>query len=78
MSEAGHPLLGDPLYGRRRQVERPLILRRLGPEFGLKRQALHAETLGFKHPRSDEQMRFSAPLPSDLQEILEKLRALYR
>lgn len=63
---AGHPLLGDGVYGRQG-----------GPEalrFG--RQALHAETLGFRHPVTGADLQFRAPLPADMAELLERLRGL--
>jgi 23S rRNA pseudouridine1911/1915/1917 synthase len=53
MAHLGHPLLGDDLYGAARGGLMP-------------RQALHAETLGFKHPRSDEWTLFQAAWPEDL------------
>lgn len=62
MAYLGFPVVGDPKYGPRK------------PHFGLKGQALHAQTLGFVHPRTGEYMEFSAPLPEYFQEILEKLR----
>ena len=74
LSEAGFPVVGDPEYGR---VRRPsssselAILRVLG---AMSRPALHAASLGFVHPRSREPVRFDAPLPSDMQQLLEKLR----
>ena len=54
MSEAGFPLVGDPMYGVKRRVDADVKLRRLGHELGLNRQALHAAVLGFKHPRTGE------------------------
>ena len=65
MSEAGYPLLGDPLYGQRQQVS---PLRQRGPELGLRRQALHAHTLSFIHPERGELLSFSSPLPPELIE----------
>jgi 23S rRNA pseudouridine1911/1915/1917 synthase len=38
------------------------------------RQALHARTLGFVHPRTGQQMDFSAPLPDDMAALIEKWR----
>mgnify|MGYP000733886064 CR=1 FL=1 len=63
-SEAGFPLLGDPLYGDLR-TESPLI----------KRQALHATVLGFEHPNG-EHMRFEVPPPDDFQQALKHFRCL--
>ena len=45
---------------------------------GLKRQALHARHLGFRHPVNGEWMEFESPLPDDLAEILTYLEAKYR
>jgi 23S rRNA pseudouridine1911/1915/1917 synthase len=71
---AGHPILGDPVYGETRfdawniTPETMAILR------GLNGQALHAELLGFEHPRSGERMSFTAPPPEDFLVALEALR----
>ncbi|HMQ37023.1 MAG TPA: RluA family pseudouridine synthase [Micropruina sp.] len=61
----GHPCVGDPLYG-----SDPVLAARLG----LERQWLHAVELGFDHPGSGEQVRFTAPYPDDLAGALERLR----
>ena len=63
LSEAGHPLLGDTLYGGRAAARSS----RMG------RQALHAATLGFVHP-DGRVLRFEAPLPDDFATALEALR----
>ena len=73
MSEAGFPLVGDPMYGVKRRVDTDLKLRRLGHELGLGRQALHAAVLGFKHPQTGEVMRFDSQLPEDMATVLEAL-----
>ncbi len=71
MAHIGHPLIGDPLYGRARK------LKQMGPnESQFKRQALHAATLGFIHPISGELMRFESPIPVDMQELLSELFVL--
>jgi 23S rRNA pseudouridine1911/1915/1917 synthase len=62
---AGHPLVGDGVYGRRRGS---------GLVAGFPRQALHAATLGFRHPATGEQMRFESPLPADMTALLAGLR----
>ena len=64
MAAIGHPLLGDPLYGRK---PRAAHLR-----FG--RQALHAERLAFAHPVSGERVTVEAPVPADLDALLTALR----
>ncbi|MDD3218465.1 MAG: RluA family pseudouridine synthase [Lachnospiraceae bacterium] len=62
MSSIGHPLLGDTIYGRQKQP------------FSLDGQTLHAMTLGFIHPSTNEYVEFQAPLPDYFQELLRKLR----
>jgi 23S rRNA pseudouridine1911/1915/1917 synthase len=68
MASIGHPLLGDPVYGRTRPAHRELLKR-----LGFHRQALHAAALGFVHPVSNENLTFKSPLPSDIQELFGDL-----
>ncbi|MDA5094713.1 RluA family pseudouridine synthase [Aliiroseovarius sp. KMU-50] len=75
MAHAGHGLIGDPTYGGRRKLNAKAI----GPEAieatrAFPRQALHAATLGFKHPVSEEKLSFAAPLPEDMLTLIEVLR----
>lgn len=65
MAFAGHPLAGDTVYGRRRSE---------GALAAFGRQALHAETLGFVHPVTGEPLRFTSPMPADMEGLLEDLR----
>ena len=69
MSSIGHSLIGDPIYG---------IIPRTAPDFAkyFPRQALHAGFLGFTHPRTGERLSFEAPLPEDMQDLLEQLEEL--
>jgi 23S rRNA pseudouridine1911/1915/1917 synthase len=62
LASAGLPLVGDVIYGRAR-----------GRDADLGRPALHAALLGFDHPASGERLRFDAPLPEDLLELVESL-----
>ena len=62
LASTGLPIVGDPIYGRRRSARRLLD-----------RPALHASVLGFAHPRSGERLRFEAKLPEDLEALLERL-----
>jgi 23S rRNA pseudouridine1911/1915/1917 synthase len=64
----GHPLLGDPVYGRTPKPLRPLL-----DTLGFARQALHAAELGFVHPKSGETLRFAADLPPDMAELIDQL-----
>jgi 23S rRNA pseudouridine1911/1915/1917 synthase len=66
MHSIGHPLLGDPVYGRGEGMPalRPL----------LRRQALHAARLALAHPATGEHCEWTAPLPADLRRAIESLR----
>ena len=64
MASIGHPLVGDLIYGYKRQ------------KFNIEGQALHAKTLGFIHPRTKEYMEFTSELPNYFKELLEKLRKM--
>lgn len=64
LASLGHPLLGDPVYGRTRPAHREIL-----KNLGFHRQALHAAELGFVHPVSKENLSFKSPLPSDIQEL---------
>lgn len=62
MAYIGHPVVGDPKYGAKKCP------------FSIEGQALHSKTLMFTHPRTGERMEFEAPLPEDMQMILDELR----
>ncbi len=64
----GHPLLGDPVYGRT-----PKPLRATLQQLQFARQALHAARLGFKHPISGESLDFCAELPVDMRELIDEI-----
>lgn len=75
LSQAGHPLLGDPVYLRRiPAAARGLgdLARRAALDFP--RQALHAARLGFTHPRTKEALLFTSEPPADFQSLLRSLR----
>jgi 23S rRNA pseudouridine1911/1915/1917 synthase len=78
MSERGHPLIGDPLYGNARSGRRGRLLPEAvrGPVTAFPRQALHARTLSFVHPASQEQLEFVSELPSDIKLLLDILEGL--
>ncbi|MBU6424902.1 MAG: RluA family pseudouridine synthase [Rhodospirillales bacterium] len=76
MAHIGHPLIGDPVYLKRRPAAAKLLpdqARFLALDFP--RQALHAEILGFSHPISGEKLRFNAPPPEDFQALADALLA---
>jgi 23S rRNA pseudouridine1911/1915/1917 synthase len=68
MTSLGHPLLGDPAYGRTKSAHRELLKR-----LHFERQALHAAELGFNHPVTGEASSFKSAVPSDMQELLSAL-----
>jgi 23S rRNA pseudouridine1911/1915/1917 synthase len=74
LSSQGHPVVGDPVYLRRipaasRGVPEPVRVACLD----FPRQALHAATLGFRHPATGAQLRFETPLPADFQSLMNTL-----
>jgi 23S rRNA pseudouridine1911/1915/1917 synthase len=74
LSHIKYPIVGDPTYGGRFGLPRGatpalgLTLR------GFKRQALHAATLGFEHPRSGKRLVLQSAVPADFAQLLEALR----
>ncbi len=76
MAHAGHGLIGDKTYGGRRKLSAKAIGETaVAAARQFPRQALHAATLGFRHPLSGEEMSFSAPLPTDMAGLLAVLEA---
>ena len=65
MASIGHPLLGDPLYSSGRS-----------PFKHLQGQTLHAQTIGFVHPKTGVYMEFSAPLPDYFVKLLKMLKSM--
>ena len=72
MTWRGYPLVGDDMYGGKHVTERDLG--GTATTMLLARQALHATTLGFRHPMTETPMMFTAPVAADLQRALELLR----
>ena len=68
MASIGHPLVGDPVYGRGKSGHRKLL-----NQLDFKRQALHAAHLGFIHPVTKGRLSFDSALPSDMQELFTAL-----
>lgn len=78
LESLGHPLIGDPVYGRVTPARRAS----LAPEAaraaaGFPRQALHAGVLGFVHPKSQERMRFESFFPFDFKDLLDEFKITY-
>lgn len=66
MQYIGHPVVGDPKYGPEKK------------RFNIQGQALHSAELSLKHPTTNQDMLFSAPLPPDMADILTELQAIRR
>jgi 23S rRNA pseudouridine1911/1915/1917 synthase len=67
LSHLGHGLIGDPVYGRSVIAGLPEVAQTFP------RQALHAATLGFHHPVTEDILRFESPLPQDMADLVAKL-----
>jgi 23S rRNA pseudouridine1911/1915/1917 synthase len=65
MASVGHPILGDPVYGRRTLKDAATL--------GLTRQFLHARKLGLTLPSTGEWREFTSPLPADLHQVADRL-----
>ena len=63
MASIGHPLVGDTVYGFKKQ------------KYKVQGQMLHARTLGFIHPRTKKYMEFSKELPEEFKNLLNKIRS---
>jgi 23S rRNA pseudouridine1911/1915/1917 synthase len=68
IASIGHPLVGDPVYGRSGKTHGKLL-----KELGFHRQALHAAELGFTHPVTKHRLSFASPMPTDMQELIKAL-----
>jgi len=75
MTHLGHPLVGDPVYGRQsaaRMKSLNTVARTFLDDF--KRQALHAHLIGFIHPRKQQQLQFKSEIPKDIKSLINVLR----
>jgi len=67
MAHLGHPVLGDSEYGKKGME--------LAKKMGVSRQMLHAALLGITHPRTNQWVMFSAPIPEDMRKAIEILKS---
>ncbi|RED53636.1 RluA family pseudouridine synthase [Aestuariispira insulae] len=75
MTHIGHPLMGDPVYGRSSKTRRGGISTAAQDYLStFNRQALHAKILGFDHPISGEKLSFESDLPNDIKDLMISLR----
>jgi 23S rRNA pseudouridine1911/1915/1917 synthase len=73
MAHIGHPLAGDPVYGRALKTKRGFPAGLVEAIRAFPRQALHAHKLRLKHPGSKLDVEFQAPLPEDFEQLLATL-----
>jgi len=79
LTHLGHPLVGDPAYGRTRTLPRPKTAAEetaFAAATGFSRQALHAFVLGFQHPSLHKTLRFERPWPADFAGLVTAMRNL--
>ncbi len=74
MAHIRHPIVGDPLYGGRPRVPSDADAALVETLRGFGRQALHASRLTLRHPESGEMLSLEAPMPDDMDELIELLR----
>lgn len=75
MAHRHYPLIGDPLYGGRPRIPRGASDLLIDTLRNFPRQALHARSLGFIHPETEEQVQFESPLPDDIRGLIAVLEA---
>jgi 23S rRNA pseudouridine1911/1915/1917 synthase len=77
MTAKGHPLIGDPTYGRQSQsrlAALPVTAQKAAAALG--RQALHAYLLGFRHPANGEYLELRSNLPNDISNLIDSLDSI--
>lgn len=78
MTHIGHPVIGDPVYGRRQHLSAGAGETLRAALTAFKRQALHALMLALTHPASGKAVRWETPLPEDMRQLLEVLEEVKR
>lgn len=76
LAAIGHPLVGDPAYGRRRRSATPRMSAAEAALVAFPRQALHAGLLGFTHPTTGEGLLFESDIPRDFNELLSHMNEM--
>ncbi|MEP5758366.1 MAG: RluA family pseudouridine synthase [Litoreibacter sp.] len=75
MAHVGHSLIGDPTYGGKRKLGKDVLSENAQAAIAaFSRQALHAATLGFRHPITGEDIEFEANPPADMAKLLRIIR----
>ena len=75
LAHIGHGIIGDTVYGGNRKIAKKSISEEAAISINsFSRQALHAAVLGFKHPESGKNLRFSVEIPQDMHDLLSDLQ----
>jgi len=69
-----HPIIGDPVYGAKKQLVKGMDSNLANIVTAFPRQALHARAIQLLHPHSDELMTWEAPIPEDITELIDSLK----
>jgi 23S rRNA pseudouridine1911/1915/1917 synthase len=77
MAHINHPVIGDPLYGRRARIPTEMDEALKTRLQGFKRQALHARFISFYHPKTGEELKLTASLPEDFDNLLSAMDTYY-
>jgi 23S rRNA pseudouridine1911/1915/1917 synthase len=77
LSHLGHSIVGDPVYGHKKNWWKKHCHQAIDILPRIKRQMLHAGLLGFTHPDSDDYIEFESPLPDDIREIINNLKMIF-
>lgn len=77
MAHIDHPIIGDPLYGKRPKLPKDISPNLLKTILDFRYQALHAAQLTFMHPTKQHSLTFTADIPEDLRYMLDSLDAYF-
>ena len=69
LSDIGHPILGDYIYGVLKYIKNFKNINMRTAALSINRHALHAQSIGFFHPRTKKYVEFKAKLPDDLKKL---------
>ncbi|MCG8545631.1 MAG: RluA family pseudouridine synthase, partial [Alphaproteobacteria bacterium] len=77
LAHIGHPLIGDPVYGRRTPARMKGVPDETAAQLrSFPRQALHAAVIGFDHPITEKRLKFTSSYPHDMQQLIKSLEEL--
>ena len=77
LAHIGHPLIGDPVYGRRTPARMKGVPDETAAQLrSFPRQALHAAVIGFDHPITEKRLKFTSSYPHDIQQLIKSLEEL--